>query len=66
MPTGKGGMHPHMLRHLYATTLLAEGLPITDVARWLGHASVDVTYGFYSHFIPSSWDRAYVVLDSLI
>jgi integrase len=28
---------PHQLRHAYASTLLSQLVPITDVARWLGH-----------------------------
>ncbi len=32
---------PHSLRHLYASTALAEGIPITEVSRWLGHFSGD-------------------------
>lgn len=56
---------PHALRHRYASVLLAAGIPVTDVSRWLGHRSLDVTYAIYSHFIPSSWDRARGALESL-
>src|SRR6266851_1003109 len=28
---------PHSLRHFYASVALAEGIPITEVSRWLGH-----------------------------
>jgi integrase len=35
---------PHSLRHLYASTALAEGIPITEVSRWLGHKSIEVTH----------------------
>jgi integrase len=64
--TGKDGMHPHALRHLYASRLLAEGIPITDCARWLGHSSIDITFQTYSHFLPSSWDRAHAILDRML
>jgi hypothetical protein len=34
---------PHSLRHCYASTALACGIPITEVSRWLGHKSIEVT-----------------------
>lgn len=34
---------PHMLRHNYATTLVDDGLPLTDVRDLLGHASLVTT-----------------------
>ena len=55
---------PHDLRHVFASVALAGGVPVTDVSRYLGHRSVDLTYRIYSHFIPSSLDTARNVLDS--
>ena len=55
---------PHSLRHLYASTALAEGIPITEVSRWLGHKSIEVTHQIYGHLIPSSFDRARTALDN--
>jgi integrase len=55
---------PHSLRHLYASTALAEGIPITEVSRWLGHNSIEVTHQIYGHLIPSSFDRARTALDN--
>jgi integrase len=54
---------PHSLRHLYASTALAEGIPITEVSRWLGHNSIEVTHQIYGHLIPSSFKRARTALD---
>jgi integrase len=54
---------PHSLRHLYASTALAEGIPITEVSRWLGHKSIEVTHQIYGHLVPSSFDRALSALD---
>jgi integrase len=54
---------PHSLRHLYASTALAEGIPITEVSRWLGHKSFEVTHQIYGHLVPSSFDRALSALD---
>lgn len=55
---------PHSLRHAFASALLGNGVPITDVAVWLGHQDVSVTFGIYHHLIPSSVGRAQTALDS--
>ena len=55
---------PHSLRHLYASTALAEGIPITEVSRWLGHKSIEVTHQIYGHLVSSSFDRARALLDA--
>jgi integrase len=55
---------PHSLRHFYASTALAEGIPITEVSRWLGHKSIEVTHQIYGHLAPSSFDRARTNLDN--
>jgi integrase len=64
---GKAGLPPefipHSLRHCYASTALAHGIPITEVSRWLGHKSIEVTHQIYGHLVPTSWDRARTVLD---
>ncbi len=44
----------HALRHTFATTLLANHVPITDVSRALGHARVSTTLDIYSHAIPEN------------
>ena len=55
---------PHSLRHIYASTALAEGIPITEVSRWLGHKSIEVTHQIYGHLVPSSLERASAALDA--
>ena len=55
---------PHSLRHLYASTALAEGIPITEVSHWLGHKSIEVTHQIYGHLVPGSFDRARTALDT--
>jgi integrase len=55
---------PHSLRHLYASTALAEGIAITEVSRWLGHKSIEVTHQIYGHLVPGSSDRARTALDT--
>ena len=34
----------HHLRHTFATRALQSGIPITVVSKWLGHASISITY----------------------
>lgn len=54
---------PHTLRHQFASATLAAGVPITDLAKWLGHQNIQVTYGIYGHLVPESWERAREALD---
>jgi integrase len=58
------GFRPHSLRHAFASALLSRGVPITDVARWLGHKDIRETYNTYMHFMPDAEDRALGVLNA--
>jgi len=42
---------PHGLRHTFASLLLADGKPVTEVASYLGHKNCAITLAVYSHFI---------------
>lgn len=42
-PDGDKPIHPHVLRHSYATRLIEAGVPVHDVQRALGHASLATT-----------------------
>ena len=42
----------HSLRHSYASILLAQGAPLTEVAGLLGHKSPAITLKIYSHWLP--------------
>ena len=52
----RSDVHIHDLRHSYATWLVALGVPITEVAAILGHASI-VTTQQYAHATPERFDR---------
>ena len=54
----------HALRHTFASVALSRGIPITDVAAWLGHKDINVTYRIYRHWIPSNLGKARVTLDT--
>ena len=49
---------PHGLRHLHASLLLAEGVPITDVSQRLGHSNVAITGAVYAHALPGQDQQA--------
>jgi integrase len=59
------GFTVHQLRHRFASVLLTNGVPITEVSKWLGHRDFRVTHQAYSHLVPESWDRAREVLDHI-
>lgn len=42
-------VHPHMLRHTWATLALRRGWTMADVARQLGHSSPSITAQYYAH-----------------
>jgi integrase len=53
----------HDLRHTFASTALAEGVPISEVSRWLGHKSIITTVDLYGHLVPEASGRARDTLD---
>lgn len=54
---GKAKYTPGSLRHFFASTALANGVPIREVSRWLGHKSIKTTVDIYGHLVPEAWDR---------
>ena len=43
----------HVLRHTHATQLLANGVPLVEVTRRLGHSKVSFTLDKYGHATPN-------------
>ena len=55
---------PHMVRHTFASMLLAAGEPPTYVAQQLGHHSAAFTLKVYGHAMPQGDRRAVDALDT--
>lgn len=46
---GLGHRNIHQLRHSAASILLAQGVPLHEVSRFLGHSTISVTMDVYGH-----------------
>ncbi|MFF6783676.1 tyrosine-type recombinase/integrase [Streptomyces sp. NPDC012510] len=57
------GVGMYSFRHFFASNALGNGIPITDVAEWMGHKSIEETYRTYRHLLPGSITKAAAVLD---
>jgi integrase len=55
----------HALRHFYASTLLAQGVSIKELAEYLGHSDPGFTLRTYTHLLPSSYERARLAIDGV-
>ena len=51
-------MTPHGLRHLHASLLLHEGIPVTAVSARLGHANPQITLTTYAHALAGQDGQA--------
>jgi integrase len=45
------GLHPHRFRNTFTKRLLSQGVPIEDVAKFMGHRSIEVTQRHYNAWI---------------
>jgi len=57
-------IHPHLLRHTFASLLLQNGESIAYVKDQLGHASIQLTVDTYGHLIPGANKAAVDRLDT--
>lgn len=54
------GVGMYGFRHYFASNALGKGIPITDVAEWMGHKSIEETYRTYRHLMPGSITKGHV------
>ncbi|MGK5501140.1 tyrosine-type recombinase/integrase [Streptomyces sp. URMC 125] len=57
--------NPHDLRHKWATVTLGSGVPLHEVSRWMGHASIRVTADRYGHLTADGSERCRQVLGAV-
>ncbi|MFE6746039.1 tyrosine-type recombinase/integrase [Kitasatospora purpeofusca] len=57
---------PQWLRHFFASAALSEGVPVNEVAEWLGHRDPKVTYLTYAHIMPDAPERLRSVMDGVL
>lgn len=55
----------HEFRHSHASLLCNAGVNIKEIARRLGHSSVEMTLKTYAHLYPKEEERAAAVLDGI-
>lgn len=49
---GISGVSPHVLRHTAASWMAERGVPMVEIAQFLGHSNPQVTYRTYARFSP--------------
>lgn len=55
---GIEGLHPHLLRHSFASVAITNGADIASVSEKLGHSDKAVTLRMYTHADEASIDKA--------
>jgi integrase len=65
----KKGMQPltlHEARHTFASLMLAAGVNVKALSRWMGHSNIGVTLDLYSHVMPGSEAEGAALLDAYL
>lgn len=54
---------PHVLRHTAAVWMIEAGVPLEEVAQFLGHTDIKVTYRVYARYRPEHLQKAAAALE---
>jgi len=57
------GTSPHVLRHSAAVHMAESGVPMSEIAQYLGHSSTSITERVYARFSPDYLKRAAAALE---
>jgi integrase len=60
---GVGHVSPHMLRHSAAVHMAEEGVPMSEISQYLGHANTQITEQTYARFSPDYLRKAAAALE---
>jgi integrase len=60
------GVSFHALRHTHASQLIAAGVPITEIAHRLGHASPATTLSIYAHLFEKDNSKAAAAINAAL
>jgi integrase len=60
------GVSFHGLRHTHASMLIAQKVPITEIAHRLGHASASTTLSIYAHMYEQDGSRAVAAINAAL
>ena len=61
--SGLAGVTPHVLRHTAGVHMAAGGVPLSQIAQFMGHTSTAVTEKVYARFAPDHLRDAAEILD---
>ncbi len=54
---GLDSIHPHILRHTFATLAIESGIPVVDVQQMLGHENLTTTMNYVNRHPDRGFDR---------
>ncbi|MGW8354530.1 hypothetical protein [Streptomyces wedmorensis] len=58
------GIGMYGFRHYFASNALGSGIPVTDVAEWTRHRSIEETSRTHRHLMPDGITKADRILDT--
>jgi len=56
----------HEARHTFASLMIAAGVNAQALTKYMGHASVTITYDRYGHLMPGNEEEAAARLDAYL